>query len=55
MGFPAVLKVVPSIFTCATITGLARAAHGKQMHEDMLKKERRKILALLQEENWEEV
>jgi len=25
------------------------------MHEDMLKKEQRKILALLPEENWEEI
>ena len=53
MGFPAVL--IPSMFTCATIIVLARAWHCKQMHEDMLKKEQRKILALLPEENWEEI
>ena len=55
MGFPAVLGGSPSLFTCASIIVLARAAHCKQMHEDMLKKEQRKILALLPEENWEEI
>ena len=47
-GVPAVLEGIPSIHTCSTIIVPARAAQGKQMQEDMLKKEQGKIRAPLQ-------